>query len=240
MSLLNFLKSGAVTEAPVENVKRAGGRSKQWAPNPSLIAIRVWYDGSVFPSQAAIEQFDLEYKDAVITLKDNKRHYDFPDGQGNGLDVILSTQWKSFNASVEGKMLFVAVTPKKEPKVDLFSSTNYEETGKPKTIVSEQGANTYGNAVLLPALKEIYGIELTKEEGKDFVDLVIFESLGSGLEVMNITEHYSKPITFLPKVVSRGEDKGKLDYVKRENVKIYGFAPKAMVDEVNGVSIAEQ
>lgn len=261
MSLLSFLKSGTV-EVPAEAPKGPGGKAKQWQPNPQMIAVRVWRDGSVFPSQAAIDKFDLEYRKANITqeeiparaeVKDengkviseakpagSRNKYEFPDGTGNGLDVISSLEWKNFNSSVEGKMMFVAVTPKSEPKVDLFSTTNYDKTGVPKSTVGEQGAATFGKQVLLPMLKEVYGIELTEEEGKDFVDLVIFESIGSGVNTFDVTGSYSKPMVYLPKRVARGDAKGKLDYSRRENVKIYGFAPAAMVAEADGTSVPEE
>ncbi len=253
MSLLNFLKSGTV-EVPAEAPKGPGGKAKQWGPNPALVAIRVWRDGSVFPSQAAVDKFDLEYKKATITTEEvparaevkdadgkvtqaareagTKKKYDYANGQGNGMDVISSVQWKGFNSSVDSKMIFVAVTPRNEPKIDLFGTTNYNDDGTPKATVLEQGSLTYGKKVLLPMLKEIYGVELTEEEGKDYVDMVIFETLGSGLNTVDVTGTYSKPIAFFPKLVSRGSEKDTLDYVRRENVKVYGFAPAAMVEEV--------
>lgn len=254
MSLLNFLKAGTV-EVPVDAPKVARTSKGQLAPNPTSIAIRVWRDGSVYPSQAAIDKFDLNYRKAVIKIEQiaareekkdetgkviekareasERRIYEYPEGQGNAMDVISSLDWKEFNSAVEGKMLFVVVVPRKEPKTDLFSSTVYDqETGNPKSSVAEQGATTYGESTLLPMLKDVYGVELTEEEGKDFVDMVIFETLGSGVNVIDVTNTYSKPIIFVPKKISRGADKGKLDYARRENAKIYGFAPLAMVEEV--------
>jgi hypothetical protein len=264
MSLLNFLKSGTV-EVLAEAPKGAGGKPKQWGPNPTLIAVRVWRDGSVFPSQAAVDKFDLEYKKATVKIEDvparaeekdetgkvtvtareasKKRTYEYEGSEGNGLDIISSLEWKEFNSSVDGKMIFVAVTPKKEPKVDLFASTNYNDDGTPKANVLEQGAVTFGKTVLLPMLKDVYEIELSEEEGKDFVDMVIFETLGSGVSAMDVTGTFSRPIVFLPKRIVRGDAKGKLDYARREGVKIYGFAPAAMVDEVEkatGVGAAQQ
>lgn len=257
MGLFDFLQGANVEE--VVPSKRGGGRSKQWQPNPGIIAIRLFRDGSVFPSAAAIEKFDLEYKDATITkeklpLKDGqteanqkyKNVYKYPDGSGNGFDVIDSRSWEQFKTSAEGGMLFIVPTAKTQGKVDLFGTCNYDDsTGKPKVSVAEQGAATFGKDVLLKAVSELYGtvwavdakpaVEAAEGkpakpaveavEGVDYVDLAIFETLGS----LNITEKYSKPILFIPKRIVRGEDAGKSDYVRRENAKVYGFAPAAMV-----------
>lgn len=263
MSLLAFLQTSTIEDAKAP-ARGGGGKSKQWQPNPAHIAVRLWKDGSVFPSKAAVDKYDLEYKDAVITKeaiparaeeKDatgkvtvkareagSKNVYSYPNGVGNGLDVIPSTSWTQFKAE-GGAMLFVAVTPKDQAKIDLFSTANYDDAGKPKTSVEEQGAATYGKDVLIPLVEEIYGIKfqrdareakgdapaVTAQEGVEFVDLVIFESIGEGVNMFNVTETYSKNIILIPKRIARGEDKGKDDYERRENVKVYGFAPLAMV-----------
>jgi len=266
-SLLSFLQGASVEE--VKPGKRTGGgRAKQWQPAPSIVAIRLFRDGSVFPSQAAIEKFGLEYKKATITkeelpLKEGEKEaktknvYAFPDGTGNGFDVIDSRIWGQFKASGDNAMLFVIPTPKNAPKVDLFGTTNYEDDGTPKSTVAEQGAMTFGKEVLIPAVEQIYGIvfavpaveakpavaakpaegdkpaiaakpaveAVEAVEGVDYVDLAIFESLGT----FNITETYSKKIMNIPKRVIRGERAGEEDYVRREDAKVYGFAPAAMV-----------
>ena len=253
MGLLNFLKGGNVTEVVASAPKGTGGVKKQWQPNPSINAVRLWKDGSVFPSTAAIAKFDFGFRSAVITKEDiaqiteqtdttgkvivkgraagTKNVYSFPDGTGNGMDVISSKEWSQFQSgSEDGAMIFVAVVPKNSPKVDVFGSTTYDEHGDPKSTVEEQGAATFGSAVLIPMVEEIYGVKFGTEEGEvEFVDLVIFESLGEGEGQVNITSRYSRPIMNLPKRVTRGADKGSLDYVRRENCKVYGFAPAEMV-----------
>lgn len=260
MSMLSFLKKATIEEAKA-TASKSGGPRKQWQPNPSIVAVRVHKDGSVFPSKAAIEKFDLEYKNGIVTVENiaakaavlnedqtvkvpakeayTKNVYSFTGGQGNGLDVISSKSWGQFKSDVEGAMLFVAVTPKDQPKVDLFGTVNYDGKGKPKVSVEEQGAATYGKTVLIPMLEEIYGVvfqqdadEETKTpeiKGVDYVDMVIFESYGTGLDAINITETYSKNIILVPKRIARGVDKGKDDYERRENVKVYGFAPYYIV-----------
>lgn len=248
MSLLGFLKKANVEEVTAAAKVAASGPRKQRQPNPAMLAIRVWKDGSIFPSQAAVSKFDLEYREATITKEtlpkkeatdeDKFRNkYEFPNGTGNGLDLIDSREWPQFKG--DGQMLFVAVVSKDAGKVDMFSTTNYDEAGKPKVSVLDQGANTFGKDVLIPAIEEVYGIKFqrdakeatkdrpaqTAQEGVNFVDLEIFESLGEGEEAVNVTEKFSKPILHVPKRITRGENKGKSDYTRRENVKVYGFAP---------------
>lgn len=247
MSLLKFLQTAKVEEVNISS--KASSLRKQYNPNPALVAIRVFADGSVYPSTAAVEKFDLEYKDAVISvetlpLKDGetvpktKNAYTYPNGQGNGIDLLDSRVWGQ--VKMDGAMLFIAVTPKSEPKIDMFGFANYDEvTGKAKVSVMSQGALTFGQKVLVPAIEQVYGItfgvpERVKEgivlqpaiEGVEYVDMVIFEELDG----FNITEQFSKPILLAPKRVIRGVDQGKPDYVRREGVKVYGFSPLSLVN----------
>lgn len=247
-SALSFLKTAKVEEATVAPRKPGGGRTKQWNPSPILHAIRLWKDGSVFPSRALVDAYDLEYKEAAITkieipLKEGqteqkyKNEYFYISGPGNGFDVIDSRAWASYNA--EGHMLFISPVQRDEPKVSLFSSVGYDaETGKPKNSVMDQGSSTYGKDTLLDAVKEIYGIELNDE--KEYVDLIVFTKYGD----VNITEAFSKPLTFLPKTVVSGKDKGQPDLQRRENAKIYGFVPleilNAQVEDEDPVDTDEE
>jgi hypothetical protein len=244
MSLLSFLKSSHVEEALPGKQAGTPGVKKQRNPAAAIVAIRLFKDGSIYPSQAARDKFDLEYKKAVITkekikLKEGETEeqqkyrntYDFPTGTGNGLDLIDSRIWNSFKAAEGMAMLFTAVVPKSAGKVDMFGSVSYDEEGTPKTTVMEQGAATFGENILKPAVEQVYGIKFNSEkvtDGVDFVDLAIVESLSEGEETFDITGTYSKPIIFVPKVVTRGDNKGQPDYAKRENVKVYGLVPAAM------------
>jgi len=265
-SLLGFLNSSKIEE--VVAPARKGGVRKEWNPAPSIVAVRLWKNGSIFPSQAAVDKFDLAYKNATvkkepIKLKEGevadpekpkfKNTYSFPDGSGYGFDLLDSRSWNEVKAG-EGAMLFVAAVPKSEGKVDLFNTVAYDDAGVPKVTVMEQGALTFGQQVLLPAVEAVYGVNFNRDEvkdeagrvaaaaitdGVDFVDLAIFDKLGD----FDITAKYSKPIIFAPKLVSRGADKGKADYARRENVKVYGLAPAELVIEgyvkPSGEAVAE-
>lgn len=253
MGLLDFLKNAQVVDSDTLK-KKSGTPGKQLSPLATLIAIRVWADGSVFPSDAAKVKFDLEYRKAVITVKDitpalkegepapekkTKNEYAFPDGTGNGFDLLDSRVWNQYKG--EGAMLFVMAVPKDQPKVDLFGNVNYDEKGDPKVTVMEQGSLTFGQNVLREAIEEVYKLKfhvaerkkddvVIQEEvpGVDFVDMVIVEELGG----FSIVDNFSKPIIFAPKRVVRGEQKGQPDYVRRENLKVFGFIPLAMYQEI--------
>lgn len=230
MSGLSFLKNAKVEETTVR--KSGGGVRKDWNPNPLTLAIRVWRDGSVFPSQALVDKFSLEYRTATINkveipLKEGeteqkfKNEYYYVAGPGYGFDVIDSRSWPGYKG--EGHMLFISPVAKDQPKVSLFASVGYEDDGTPKSSVMDQGTITFGKAYLLPMLQAVYGIELTEE--KQFVDMVVFDEYDG----VNIVEQFSRPITFLPKIVVSGADKGKPDLQRREGAKIYGFAPKELI-----------
>ncbi len=253
MSLLKFLKSSTVEEVS-PSTRKGGGARKQWNPAPGIIAIRVWKDGSIYPSQAAVDKFNLEYPVATIskepiklkegeTAADQKYRnvYSFPNGAGNGFDFIDSREWNQMKS--DGSMLLLMPVPKDLPKVDLFNTVAYEEDGTAKISVMEQGAATFGSQVMLDAIAEVYGVRFNQNEvkegdkvvipaitdGVDWIDMAIFESIGEGGDSFNVTEQFSKPIIFAPKKVTRGEHKGKSDYVRREECKVYGFAPATEV-----------
>ena len=285
MSILGFLNSATVEQVKGLRVHTGGGGAKKpWNPPSTLLAIRVWRDGSVFPSQALVDRFNLEYRKAKITKGEEVPYSDealaafnakeaekvtasknaiaaaIAEGKEppaqyvakdtppkkykvstykyegevsvNGFDVIDSRKWAGFKA--DGNMLFIAPVAKEEPKVDLFGSTKYvpladgevagETYQSPVSSVMEQGTKTYGSNILLPAIKEVYGIELTGE--KEYVDMIVFDEFNG----ININENFSKPVTLVPKIVDRGEDKGKADYVRRENLTIWGFAPAEVLN----------
>ena len=233
---LSFLKSDSFKLQEVDApVKRQGG-AKEWNPAPHFFGIRVWKDGSVFPSEALVNQLNLEYPDATIEVK--VKEYEVPAGateeeqaallkknqqrvytylaESFGLDIIDTDKWSQYPKGAP-RGICVAVTPWTEPKVDLFGECRYnQETGKPMTSVMDQGATTFGANVLLPLLKEVYNLELNDE--REFVDLQI----STEVELVSLTK---APFVLLPKVITRGEDRGKPDYIRRENVVVYPMLP---------------
>jgi hypothetical protein len=228
-----FLAKG-VTVEEVTKPKGGGavGPRKQRNPNPAVLAIRLFKDGSVYPSQAAVDKFNLEYKPATITKDEKNRNvYAYQNGQGNGFDIIDSRQWNSYKA--EGDMLFIAAVDKGEPKVDLFKQAAYDETtGQPISSVMDQGTASFGKAVLIPAVEELYGIKFGSDAAKgemEFVDLMICDTVAG----INIPEALSPKngYALFPKRIIRGNDAGKPDYQRREKPVIYALIPSTLLEE---------
>lgn len=219
MSFLSFLGNVSVAPKSIATVaNRKGGVKKE--RNPIIGDIRVFKTGAVYPSQKLVNDFNLEYssKDA--------------EHQGMGFDVIDSREWNQMSSPVP--FLMVAHVPKKAGRVDMFAQTSYNEDGTPVSSVMDQGTVTFGKK-LLQMVKEVYGVEPTEE--KDYIDLSIVadDNLAQALAS-------AKGIYFLPKTKTRGENKGKADYERRENVAIYAFIPTAvaMPGTQEAASISEQ
>lgn len=240
MGLLSFLKQASV-ETIVEEKKKNGGTAKQRNPNPAVLAVRVWKDGSVYPSQAAVDKFNLEYqagsyktvmvgeeKDAAGQITKAgvaQRRFEPNAAPGFGFDVIDSRMWTGYKGE---PMLFLGLVPKTASKVDLFSSVKYDANGKPTGSVMDQGAATFGKDTLLPALESVFNIKLG--EDKEYVDMLIVSELEEDGEKLDINATFSKPITYAPKKIVRGADQGKPDYVRRENMPIFAFIPEEVLN----------
>lgn len=222
MSFLSFL-NGVTLDEVTKPTRTGGGVKKQWNPASTFMGIRIWKNGSVFPSQALVDALNLEYPKVNINVETKedgktKRSYSYPNGVNNGLDIIDSRIWLQYKG--DQHFLAIAIVAKDQPKVDLFASTKYNEDGTPLSSVMEQGSATFGKSDLLPALQEVYGVE-PNEEG--FIDLFIDTT-------MNLKSMSSNGIFLFPKKVARGDDKGKADYQRRENVDVYGLVPVQLLD----------
>jgi len=221
---LDFLKDIKVDE-PV--AKRSGGGSrKAWNPTEGL-AIRVWKDGGVFPSETLIDLFDLEYQPKAAVH------------QGKGLDVFPSAQATFFKAPKP--LILINVVDKDKPRIDLFGQVGYvtepqegepelEEgvnVGDPTTTVFDQGAKTFGAKSLLPMIKEVYDVE-PNEQG--YIDLVVLGQDGTdAAQPFALPE--GKTFCHLPKQISRGEAAGTPIYVKREYPRLYILYPATLLEE---------
>lgn len=164
MSKLAFLKT--ITVVADEQPKKTGGGGirKEWNP-PSGLVIRIWKDGSVFPSQELVNKFQLEYLNAVeltaeqeAAIKDGKEPKPF---MGYGFDVADTKEFKLFQAG-DNRFLIISVAPKNEGRVDLFGTVTRNEKGIPVTNVMNQGSATFGKEFLIPRIEEIYGLVFAK------------------------------------------------------------------------------
>lgn len=234
-AFFDFLKDVKIEEVP-KSTRAAGVSRKQVGPAPSIMALRIWKDGSIYPSKLLVDTYGLEYPKATITentSEDGKKtkKYDFGEaGPGNGLDVIDSPNWAECKGAAK-PFIAIAVVQKSEPKVDLFANTRYNEDGTPVSSVLEQGAVTFGEKKLLPMLKEIYGVEPDEETG--YIDLVIDTNI-------NLKAVSPSGIFNFPKSVARGAHKDKPSYERRENVDIFPLAPITTIKEAEEVAGATQ
>lgn len=238
--MTNFLSF--LNDVLVENVEPKaprGGGKKQRNPDADFLGIRIWADGSVYPSLSLVGGFNLEYPAAVISsvaTKDGgtKTIPTVVGNPGNGIDVIDVRQWNQATASNKN-FIAVAFSPKDAPKVDLFALTRYDDAGKPLSTVMDQGSNTFGKTELLPLIKELYNLE-PNEEG--FIDMAVATEIAGGKNLRS-----SNGLEYLPKKIARGEDKGKADYAKRENVDIFMLHPKVeeqkVSQDLNATVVAE-
>jgi len=158
--------------------------------------LRVFSDGYIYPSQEFVDKYNLEYtnKDGAVS---------------NGIDFTPSNKWGAYPEG-NPNVLFFSIVRKDQPKVDLFSSTNYNEDGTPKASVMDQGTPTAG-LKLIELLQETYGIEDLFANNSS-IDLMIVEDAG-----INSPDN----IYFLPKVITRGEKKGQWTSIRRENTTLY-------------------
>lgn len=168
-----------------------GGLKAPKTKNPTGLTVRVFADGSIYPSQETVNTFDLQFR--------NKQE----EFQGNAFDVVDTAEWKPMQAYP--RMIMFGVTPKSASKVDLFGSTKYQEDGTPKADVMTQGAKD-GN--LLNLVKDLGWLN----ENQKYVDLKIVKEHPLNTE---------NGIAYIPKTISRGKDAGQTTYTRRENTTFY-------------------
>lgn len=225
-NMLDFLKSVSLDETVIKAAARgAGGHRKEWSPTTPL-SIRVWKDGSVFPSQDLVERFDLEYGDKPLAKSIDPAETEAVQAKwvqpGSAFDVFDSKDFPVFKTP--RRLILANVVPKAQGKSDLFSSVGWGEDGKILNSVMTQGSNTFGKSDLLPMLKEVYGIELNDEN--PHVDLIVI-----GQDGEKAMKHFAieKGFCFVPKKYSRGKEKGKDTVVRREDPWLFILLPLAEV-----------
>jgi hypothetical protein len=175
--------------------------------NPDGMRIRLFKDGSVYPSKELTAKYDLEYV--------NKDW----DNQGNGIDVVDSRVWSQYPEGADN-YIFVTFTPKDQSKVDLFAHTKYDDSLNPISSVLDQGSK---RPELVDMIREVYNLhsEVTSyEDGKEngVVDTLFGELNYVDLDIhVDVELPVSTKIFYLPKKVMKGVKRGQDDYVRREN-----------------------
>lgn len=197
MSNLSFLSN--ITLEPVVKVKTV---KTPKALLPETADLRVFASGRIYPSEAFAKKHNLEFGPR-IELANGKS---VPSG--NGLDIFRGTEWEMIKAQLPAgtDVLFIAVVPKAEAKVDLWGSCRYDENGVPKSSVFTQGVTTFSKERLVGMIEEVLGVTW---EAVEYVDLVVDETI-----VMKSPNN----LYYLPKLVSSGENKGQDDIARRENL----------------------
>lgn len=227
---LDFLKKIEVTDPATMRKPSSGGggRRKEWNPtHPNTI--RVWKDGSVFPSTDLAERFDLEYQARPTEVPPLAGSEPAPDGKkekwitpGSAFDVFDSKDFPIFKTPQ--RVILANVAPRGAGKADLFGSVGYDDKGAPLTSVLDQGSTTFGKAELLPMIKEVYGLE----PGDKYIDLVFL-----GQDGEKAAKHFGLPdgkkACVVPKTVSRGEKKGEATYVRREDPWLFILIPLTLL-----------
>lgn len=166
--------------------------------NPEGLAIRIMSNGAVYPSKDLVDKFNLEYRSAPIDEEEQK-DYD----KGFGFDVVDSLEWEPTKNLP--RVILLGHTSKSNPKVDLFSSTVYNN-GVPRSSVLSQGTVSKELLELVRALGYL-------NPDQKYVDLV-FTNVDNPITT-------SDGLSWIPKVIERGVNKGERDSQRRENSKYY-------------------
>lgn len=223
MKSFNF-NNIVVTERLVE--RKAGGRVAT-PKNPTGMKIRLFKDGSVYPSVDLVTKFDLEYreKDSLSAIPTN------------GFDIVDSRSWTQYPADGEN-YVFITATPKSEAKVDLFGQVRYNEDGSPVNSVLDQGSK---RPELITLLREVYGLNPypINEDGDTH------DALFSNNNYVDLTVHVDVALPvgtnvfYLPKEIAKGPKKGELDYVRRENNVFHPLTVSVVEEEEEVINDSE-
>lgn len=161
--------------------------------------IRLYKSGKIYPSKEFAAKANLEFLPKGCTKS--------ADGRiAMGMDIIDSTAWVNYPKGLTN-LIFVMLTPKSEPRVDLFNTTHYskEDGITPVSSVFTQGA-CKGAKSLVSLVKTFYGV--FEDETTKFVDLKVVE---------NRAMKVPTGIYQIPKIIAKGDKAGELTYVRREN-----------------------
>lgn len=191
MGMFSFLKDLSL-ETPATTPRTLPGAASK---SPVDADLRVFTNGSIFPSQALVDTMNLQY-----THKEDAE-------SGNAFDIIDSRIWPQYPKGPQ-QAVFIALVPRSAPKTDLFSMCKYNPDGTPFSDVMTQGSASYGKE-LLDMLASVY--EVTVEQmldGKSYVDLLI---------TTDCIPAATNGMYWFPKTVSRGPKKGELEITRREN-----------------------
>ena len=159
--------------------------------------IRLFADGSCYPSKTLVEEFQLNYQNKDANLPEY------------GFDIFETSRWGMW--PIDEHFVMISQVSKHAKKVDLFGQCTYDENGNPRVNVLDQGSSTFGKR-LINMLENTYNEKLF-ENGEAFVDLLIVRDQPvspTGNGIYNI-----------PKLVVKGDKAGTYTYERRENITVF-------------------
>lgn len=204
--------------------------------NPEEADLRLFKNGSIYPSAKLVERFDLEYRSKSYTETGEVVE---PEFKGNGFDVCDSKEFLAFKVSQ--RVLTISPVNRDMDRINIFGSvtcfTPAEEekgdgkAGVPKASVMNQGSSTFGKE-LLKSLEEVYGV-IPNAQG--YIDLQLI-----GKDEENNGWTFEGPV-FIPKRVVRGDKEGQLTVTRRENSTHWVLYPvMETAGKVGDVIVAEE
>ncbi len=145
---------------------------------------------------------------AVIPSLELCNEFNLEYGEGtNGVDFFLAHKWGAYPKDQPNFLIFTAV-PRTESKISLFN-----KDGESIMTVKHRSSE------LVDCIKTLVPTAFDGPDSRGH-----FSRKGA---YVDITIEKSKPITtsnniyYIPKLIERGENKGKETYVKRENLTLY-------------------
>ena len=214
-NFLNSLVNVSLDANPVKE-KATKASNPRVEKNPTNGAdFRIMATGKIYPSQAFVDEFNLEYtpKDSNII--------------SNGFDLFPSNQWSNYKNGPD--LLLGYAIRMDSPKVELFSGVRYNEDGLPINTVMEQGT-TLGDDTLELIATALGSVESDGGDTSAWHNLLV--SLATGEEgiaryvdfyvVRNVGQALTMPdgIYNIPKMIARGEKKGQVTTLRREKINI--------------------
>lgn len=167
----DFLKAVTINkvEEPIKQTSK--GRVAQEKNPQSGLTLRLFKDGSIYPSQELVDTYNLEYT---------------KDKSGNGFDIFSSSNWNQYPKDAEN-VVFITATSKSNARVDLFSIAR--TVNGVLTSIMNQGSKTFG-LELIPMLESTYGVSLFSD--KKYVDLQVVEDVAINQDIVYVPKMVNK------------------------------------------------
>jgi hypothetical protein len=202
--------------------------------NPTGMKLRIFRDGSIFPSAELVEKFNLEYV--------NKAESQSEDNMSNGFDIWSSKDWGQYPKEAQ-QVVFIAAVSKSEPKVSVFASVDYNSDGTPKKSVLNQGSK---RPEIVEMLREVYNLpvfetEVTESESGNISIHTTDKLFGSknyvDLDVNTEVKVFEGlPAYYIPKEVKKGNKAGTMSYETRTGLTV---SPLTISQEVTEEVVEE-